>query len=99
MYVACSRCRGRLLTAARSLDADEFTVGGKKGSFRTAPAKSDLHPVSLLFGSCIGGQGYGRPVETGWRIFNILERGRSVVTLFAQCSPFRMLQPKRMRLC
>jgi alkaline phosphatase D len=41
--------------------------GGKEGSFRTPPAASDGDggACSFVFGSCVGGQGYGRNAGAG----------------------------------
>jgi alkaline phosphatase D len=51
------------------------SLGGgeaKTGTFRTAPASDEAAAVNFLFGACLGGQGYCRPPETGWQIFNTM---------------------------
>lgn len=42
----------------------------KTGQFRTAPAPDDAAAFSFVFGACLGGQGYCRPPDTGWTIFD-----------------------------
>jgi len=42
----------------------------RSGSFTTAP--DDASGFSFVFGACLGGQGYCRPPETGWEIFNTM---------------------------
>jgi len=47
------------------------TVGGRSCSFYTAATED--HSFSFIFGSCLGGQGYGRTKE-GWKIFDVARK-------------------------
>eukprot|EP01130_Rhizamoeba_saxonica_P010709 TRINITY_DN4413_c0_g1_i1.p1 TRINITY_DN4413_c0_g1~~TRINITY_DN4413_c0_g1_i1.p1 ORF type:complete len:514 (+),score=103.28 TRINITY_DN4413_c0_g1_i1:122-1543(+) len=58
------------------------TVGNQKGSFTTFPLEIEKAPLKFLFSACIGGQGYGRPVDTGWIIFKAMtERNANFMLL------------------
>ncbi|MBN1286609.1 MAG: alkaline phosphatase D family protein [Anaerolineae bacterium] len=47
--------------------------GSVQGQFDTAPAEDAAAAFSFTFGACIGGQGYCRPPETGWTIFETMQ--------------------------
>eukprot|EP00163_Fabomonas_tropica_P026530 TRINITY_DN490_c0_g5_i1.p1 TRINITY_DN490_c0_g5~~TRINITY_DN490_c0_g5_i1.p1 ORF type:complete len:639 (-),score=175.58 TRINITY_DN490_c0_g5_i1:190-2106(-) len=47
--------------------------GVRGGTFKTAPLPSSRKAFSFQFGSCIGGQGFGRREEIGWKIFETMK--------------------------
>ncbi|HSH03344.1 MAG TPA: alkaline phosphatase D family protein, partial [Anaerolineae bacterium] len=55
------------------LVTDAGTSQPIQGIFATAPAHDEGAPLSFVFGSCLGGQGYCRDPETGWQIFNTMQ--------------------------
>lgn len=54
------------------LEADGQTSEAVSGMFTTAPAVDSAAGFRFLFGACLGGQGYCREPETGWRIFQTM---------------------------
>jgi hypothetical protein len=54
-YVARVECRGLKASSTYTI-----SVGGRTGTLRTPPAATTAAAVSFVFGSCIGGQGFGR---------------------------------------
>ncbi len=55
-----------------TLEADGKTSEPRQGTFTTAPAADSAAGFRFLFGACLGGQGYCREPETGWRIFETM---------------------------
>ena len=55
-----------------SLRVGNKTSPSKEGQFSTAPADTQPAGFDFVFGSCLGGQGYCRPPDTGWAIFNTM---------------------------
>lgn len=52
--------------------ADGATSEPVVGIFETAPTSDTAAAFSFAFGACLGGQGFCRPVDTGWTIFNTI---------------------------
>lgn len=50
-------------------EAKGVRSAAEEGSFRTAPARDSAAPVRFLVGGDVGGQGYCRHVDGGYRIF------------------------------
>ena len=63
------------VTGLKAATAYAFSIGSRRGAF-TTPQPPDAHSTasgcSFVFGSCIGGQGYGRQLTEGFPIFNTM---------------------------
>lgn len=55
-----------------TLEADGSASEAKQGTFKTAPAGDESAGFKFLFGACLGGQGYCRNPDEGWRIFETM---------------------------
>ncbi len=54
------------------LEADGKVSEAKQGTFTTAPTSDSESAFRFQFGACLGGQGYCREPEVGWRIFDTM---------------------------
>lgn len=63
---------GTVYAYQATLTADDVSSDFVQGAFATAPDADAAEPLSFVFGSCLGGQGYCRDPETGWLIFDTM---------------------------